>query len=363
MPPRLLPPLLPPPLSLLLRSPSLRASLVYLVISPSASVAETLIGSTSEYRFPHPLTTTSLHLLLALLLLLAYLALSPPLYRILRLPRTQPRPPLSFPLPLLVLSTLLSASSALLHLHLTQTTHPVFSTGFAPLLPLFLSAVVENNPVALGVWAVCALGRGISADSDAEGWVTAVVAGAGKAAWVWVLCRLGRRRSGRGAGSSATARLPSLLAAHLSLSLPLFSFLAFSSPEPALIIRHNHWRFFTEAGFWAQETGTAACSLANLAVFFWAATTLPSPSLTLALTTLKHRLLRPLLFHALLGNPLDTVEDVEHGFFGLGAQVAVVGVGAVAWAWVEGRIGREEGEEAQADDVGGDGEARRRKAL
>ena len=71
---------------------SLTAAAVYLVVSPISSLLSTLLGSYSEYRFPHPLLTTTLHAFLSLALLALLSLLLPLLPRSRLLSRAPPAP-------------------------------------------------------------------------------------------------------------------------------------------------------------------------------------------------------------------------------------------------------------------------------
>lgn len=55
--------------------------------------------------------------------------------------------------------------------------------------------------------------------------------------------------------------------AHLALNSVLFSILLLCSGELQAMSKSNHIGFFTEIGFWLQESGMALCGLVSLAAF------------------------------------------------------------------------------------------------
>ncbi|GAA5918077.1 hypothetical protein JCM6882_004981 [Rhodosporidiobolus microsporus] len=409
----------PRPSLSLLHDPSTRAAVLYLVLSPSASLTATWIGSLSEYRFPHPLTTTCLHLALALVILLvssiaAQLALrirprrrglathsstspSPsslsPLYSLASL--TSP-PSLTLPPPSTLLASLSAVLSSLLELRLSRSASSAF-LSFTKLLPLLLASllsfVLPARSITRGgrlkhalLGLVLFAGAGVSAAAHLGEWVLAVGWAGGMVGWVAaVQARVGgmeareaRWRRGRGAdeageelekvderrGSPPSPSLPSLLLTHLLLTLLLLPLLSLSplSHELAAIRRYRHYGFFTEPGFWAQEGGMAACEVVRLGAFLNLVKSSPSSLLPcLSLPAVSSLLLRPLLTHLLFGNPLASDSEPMHrgGGRGLGewAQLGLVGV-TTGWAVSEGG-GAGEGEEEGRKC--GDGRRRRKE--
>ncbi|GAA5937510.1 hypothetical protein JCM3775_001249 [Rhodotorula graminis] len=376
----------------LARRPELRAAAIYLVVQPATAVLAALVGSTSEYRFPHPLVATLLHLALALAALVAASLAA----KVLRHRRHVPPPrptlvssaldslasilpsrPLSSPEPSAscssraFLAALSSTLTALAELRAHRTLDPaVFAAvRLAPLVLAPLVALVPLPPPIVprslgparraeaGAALVCGIVLGAGRGVALEGWwdagVVALAWAVGALGWVLCLSTAGIERAEVAEGFEEdglthrrrSSSRPSLLV-HLLLSL-LFLFIpTLLSPELANIRRSRHHTFFLEPGFWARETAAALVSLAGLSAFWHLASTL-DPLPTLALVALKDRLVVPCAFNALLGNPLD---GLERGRARLSERQQVAALGLLgAWAvvralgereWEDGRGGR-----------------------
>ncbi|GAA6034067.1 hypothetical protein JCM8097_000675 [Rhodosporidiobolus ruineniae] len=302
----------PAPLASLVKNRFLRSSLVYLVLAPTSGLLETWIGAQSEYRFPHPLTATVLHLVLALLLLLLSLP-------VLRLVSRRPLTPLRASLHRrrqTLLPPLLCALSSLLDLRLSTLCDPPFRS-FTRLIPLFLALIL---PGTRGGTDLAAAAGGLVLLGGRE-----VSGAAGGEAWI------------------SPPPLTAILIPHLSLTaLFLLPPLVFSS-ELASVRRYRHYGFFTEPGFWVMEVGMAACGLARLAAFFQLVQTLRSSSLPLIslLPAASHLLLQPLLARFFFGNPFDLVTLGGEGTFSPAVQYGLLlGLAGVV-VWVGGEEGRE----------------------
>jgi hypothetical protein len=197
-----------------------QAILTYLVIAPSATLLSTLVGSLSEYRsvsrqlvrfllahalvpdhrFPHPLLTTTLHLIISLLTLLALALFSRLALRLLAANRrllSTPRQTSPSPRSLLVSlashlpttstaltssltsfslsSTLLAILASLIELRASRITEAPFwtLTRLLPLLLLVLLPIpeIQEGPrgTALLVWVVLMSGPAAGWGASKEG--------------------------------------------------------------------------------------------------------------------------------------------------------------------------------------------------
>ncbi|BGP32157.1 hypothetical protein JCM10296v2_003937 [Rhodotorula toruloides] len=348
-----------PPRALLMQSSS-RAVAGYLAVSIAAAVVTSVVDSVSEYRFPHPLVSTQLHLLLSLAILIVVClaarllerirggrrvltgAAAPPhssspartLASLASLASLLPPPPIASTLwahltPYTITAALCSTLAALLDIRAHRTLDPSF-WSFARLLPIPITAFitlvspsrllpssfssVRSAVPVLVVAATLLGGEGVSTEGGrgawacaigwalgVTGWVVAVQAGMEQAAGEEAETRRATDDSNEGSRSSA----PPTIFLHLFLSILLLAFPTALSSELASNRRYRHYGFFTEVGFWLQETVTSLCGLANLAAFWHLITT--CDTLTAFLVVGMKDFSLPRIFHSLLDNPLDSL--------------------------------------------------------
>ncbi|BGP08156.1 hypothetical protein JCM10049v2_004002 [Rhodotorula toruloides] len=379
------------PVRAVLRQSSSRAVVGYLAVSTGAASVTSVVDSVSEYRFPHPLVSTQLHLLLSLVVLtviclaarllerlgggrraltggaahvhssssarllasLASLLLAPPIASTLWTHLTS----------YTITAALCSTLAALLDIRAHRTLNPSF-WSFARLLPILITAFVTlvsparllPSPLTnartavpgLIVAATLAGGAGVSTEGGRGGWPCAV--GWAIAVTGWVLAvQTGTEQAEEGEvaarratddsieGSSSTA--PPTIFLHLLLSVLLLALPTALSGEIALIQRYRHYGFFTEIGFWLQEVVTSLCGLANLAAFWHLIAN--CDALTTFLAVGIKDFVLPRVFNLLLDNPLDSLSLGEAT---LSTRQQLFIFALVAALLFMSRLGAEEGE-------------------
>ncbi|GAA5824713.1 hypothetical protein JCM3770_003078 [Rhodotorula araucariae] len=354
-------------------APPCRAAALYLAVSAASAASAALIGSSSEYRFPHPLVSTQLHLLISLACVaaltlgarivirtrgrrraltgetdarsrildsLASLLPSGPLRAIFH-------PALS---PFALSAALFSTLASLLETRAHRIADPSFF-AFARLLPLVLCAVLalilpqrlvpaplenaEDRVAYLLLWLVFVAGAGVSAQAGRGGWPVALGWAAGATGWVLALqagvaeSRRDERVAGED-GKEGERRRPgprATLSTHLLLNILLLALPTILSTELSDIRRSRHYAFFLEPGFWVQEAGMALCGLAGLCAF-WHLVSTCAPLPVFALVAAKDLLLLPRMYAALLGNPTDALSLGEATLSGRARAVMLLGLGA-----------------------------------
>ena len=314
---------------------------VYLVVSPISTVLGTLVGSLSEYRyadqilndwrstdpicsFPHPLLTTTLHLLISLAtVLLASLGANYGLK--LLAPRRLNDAPSKSPFlrsitagfellagqanrsesisvrrqirlritPLSLSCALASVLAALVEMSATKITETTFWST-ARLLPLLLivtlSATTYIIPssttrdagqgiLAMLLFIVFLAGPSTGVQASSQGWLAGVGYAGAVASWV-VCIQVDKRERDRETKSvhcrvKFSLRLitrrcskSNCIIAHLALCSVLLLSPLLLSHEIGAAFQSGHFGFFTEVGFWAQEVVLAWCALVKL-VAFW----------------------------------------------------------------------------------------------
>ncbi|GAA6047577.1 hypothetical protein NBRC10513_004059 [Rhodotorula toruloides] len=345
------------PVRAVLRQSSSRAVAEYLAVSTGAAVVTSVVDSVSEYRFPHPLVSTQLHLLLSLAILIivclaarilerigggrraltgtaAHPHSSSPTRTLASLASLLPPPPIASTLwahltPYTLTAALCSTLAALLDIRAHRTLDPSF-WSFARLLPILITAFISLvSPSRLlpssltsagkampGILVAATLlgGEGVSAEGGRGAWPCAIGWALAVTGWVAAVqtgmeqAEEGEADTRRAAddsseGTSSTA--PPTIFLHLLLSVLLLAFPTALSGEVASIRRYRHYGFFAEIGFWAQEVVTSLCGLANLAAFWHLISTCDTLT-TFLVASIKDYLL-PRIFHSLLDNPLDAL--------------------------------------------------------
>ncbi|ORY89397.1 hypothetical protein BCR35DRAFT_300565 [Leucosporidium creatinivorum] len=316
------------------KRPGLQAALVYLIVAPSASVVSSLVGSLSEYRFPHPLLTTVLHLSISLLALVglsllaqALLPLLPSSRRLLSTPRPSStsstslssltpralllslasnlptrRSLLNSLTPYTLSSSLLTILLSLIELRATRITESPFWT-LARLLPLPLVLLVssaQGRGRGMIVWAVLVAGPAVGWKASAEGMLCGVSYAACLAGWVLAA----RKGFEEGEKEEEHVRSSPTILVHLLLCTLLLLPPLVLSQEISNAASSGHFGFFTEVGFWLQEIVMALAGLASLGGFWGLLKHLDPPTIFIVVG-LKDFLL-PFLFSFLLGNPLPS---------------------------------------------------------
>ncbi|GAA5953954.1 hypothetical protein JCM21900_003064 [Sporobolomyces salmonicolor] len=359
-----------------------RAVLGYLAVFPLASVAGSVVGSFSEYRLPYPLLTTELHLLLALAVLTAVQFIArtldggPIKRRLLTsasskssvdaptptAPRSDDPPTASLrssPLrpvaaladilsPFTLFAALAATLSSLFEIHARRIADPSF-WAFARLLPLVLLAILpvilpsdvtppflarsRNKAAGLVCWAVLVGGRGISAAANGERWFCGVGWATGVLAWVGAVqtgftdASPGSKSGVQEGSETAAPSPPPSIFAHLLLSSLLLLPPLLLSGELLAAAKYRHFGFFTEPGFWVQESVMAGCGLAGLAVF-WDLVKHVDPLSVFLVIALKD-FITPHLYACVLANPLDSPSPGQAAFSTRQQLVALTVVGGV----------------------------------
>ncbi|TNY19716.1 Vitellogenin [Rhodotorula diobovata] len=365
--------------------PRFRAGAAYLVVSPATAVLSALVGSTSEYRFPHPLVATELHLAIAVVALLsaAFAARTieqrrgrrrtPPsgtdlVSRVLDpLASVLPSGPAAQSLsstfsPFALLATLSSTLASLCEVRAHRIVDPAFF-AFARLLPLLACAVsalalpptllprrlkaTGDASIHAALWLVVVAGWGVTARAGRGSWPVALGWAAGTLGWVLSAQAAAYVHSVGGGQSAARKRAgrtrsaaPQQLLQHLVFSIILLAIPTLFSAELSDIRRSRHHAFFLEPGFWAQETAMALLSLVGLGSF-WHLVSTCSPLPVFGLVATKDVVILPRLYATLFGNSLDALTQGE-ALLSEGEQ-AVLLVLLAGWLFV--RAAREEGEE------------------
>ncbi|KAM0752869.1 hypothetical protein T439DRAFT_311538 [Meredithblackwellia eburnea MCA 4105] len=328
----------------LLRNQEPLACVLYSLVQPSSTVSSTWIASISEYRFPHPILTTAVHLVISIVTLLAVSLvaksilsasvasskrkLTSPnpgstsiLQRIISLlashtPTRQHLAPSHFLSPSFLAASIAAVLASLVQTHASRVTEPQF-WSLVKLLPLgitiFTFIIPHAHPLALedatsshasvaaAVWLILLAGPDITWTATKEAWVCAVLHSVCVVGWVLSL-KSAMKESERETDTSEEGRKPSLTIFHyLLLSLLLLIPPLITSDEISNALSSGHFGFFTEPGFWIQELVMAWCGLASLGVF-WSMTQVTNPLILFTIVSLKDYAL-PYVYHHIFGNP------------------------------------------------------------
>ncbi|KAI5481882.1 60S ribosomal protein l35 [Pseudohyphozyma bogoriensis] len=261
--------------------------------------------------FPHPLLTTTLHLAISLVTLLALSFLSralltalaaraprqltsrsTPNYRrgslhdalsklashapISRLTSTAISDALT---PFVLSSSLAAVLASLVEMRAAKVAEPPFWT-LARLLPLVFTFVASFLPdvapvleelgearrgVAILVWLVLMAGPAVGWGTASEGWFCAVVYAVAVMGWVLAV-KAGMMESEE--VQDDAQKSPPTLMLYLTLATLLLVPPLILSGEFASASKSGHLGFFTEPCFWAQELVMAWCGLASLGAFW-----------------------------------------------------------------------------------------------
>ncbi|SCZ88647.1 BZ3500_MvSof-1268-A1-R1_Chr2-1g04546 [Microbotryum saponariae] len=352
-----------------LRSPGAKAVQLYWVVAIASTLLSTWIGSLSEYRFPHTLLTTSLHLSFALatVVVLSSLTTKSPGTRSRQLtsspsngPRTSdylllPRPlNLSTILTPVAVSTVVSAQISALHEDSLASVAEQPFMSFIRILPIFLFICLPLKdsaswPRITATLLGLVLGAGpavrINGGSSTAWW--------GGGVWAFSTCvwafglhaglgvkthqtvepeeRQTTEAPPTGTGSTPRLNLPIYIGLLLLFNLMLLVF----SGEVGRASSSGHFGFFTSAGFWIQELVMAWCSLARL-VAFWNLFHHLDPLSILLVASVKDFLL-PLATSFTFGNPLSTQEQTGSALMTWQQALIIAGVGWSALS--EGQAG------------------------
>lgn len=366
------------------RSTTMHPALVYIAVSTSASIIETWIGSLSEYRFPYPVTTTQIHLVLSIGIIVWGRSLS----RILEKgnPDLSARPeiasddckargrntatppaqrasaPPSAPLgPRSIFGSRLAIVlcwSSLLVLETPSRLQidPSFWSlvRLAPLASAFLyNAVSPNKRRHLFKWRLLSMSLLVRpwqpawTSSSYQDWL--VGAAWAVAAVMWVAALRFRHRTTEGnfpphrldrqAGTSTSTASANRLLIDLVTYAVVASAAAGLSSEWTAIVRYRHFGFFTEVGFWLQELGMATCGLARLAMFYMMAETCDALDVFAAIAVKDF--LHPRVLAALSGHLVEmtwTREAPMSARYQLAALIVLAGGVLSRQLWT-GRLG------------------------
>lgn len=180
-----------------------RVILIYIVLSSFSHILNSLIASLSEYRFPHPLITTTLHLILSstTLFILSFTAnillhsnlnlhLLTPLLRYYAIHSPSPSSSLLSSLtPFTLSSSLCAILASLAELRALKISDPRFwnLAKLLPLLVVFLVNATRGHFVLQGllVWLILVAGKGVSWNASREAWLCAGVSSVAVSGWVW----------------------------------------------------------------------------------------------------------------------------------------------------------------------------------
>lgn len=318
---------------------------VYLVVSPISTVLGTLVGSLSEYRFPHPLLTTTLHLLISLAtVLLASLGANYGLK--LLAPRRLNDAPSKSPFlrsitagfellagqanrsesisvrrqirlritPLSLSCALASVLAALVEMSATKITETTFWST-ARLLPLLLivtlSATTYIIPssttrdagqgiLAMLLFIVFLAGPSTGVQASSQGWLAGVGYAGAVASWV-VCIQVDKRERDRETNKS------NCIIAHLALCSVLLLSPLLLSHEIGAAFQSGHFGFFTEVGFWAQEVVLAWCALVKLVAFWNLVEKLDAATVFIVVAFKDWSI--PFLYHFLFSNPFPDTQS------------------------------------------------------
>ncbi|SGY23865.1 BQ5605_C019g08989 [Microbotryum silenes-dioicae] len=353
-----------------LRSPGAKAVQLYWVVAVASTLLSTWIGSLSEYRLPHTLLTTSLHLSFALatVVVLSSLTTNSPGTRFRQLASSPPSGPRNFdylllPRPLtlstiltpVAVSTVVSAQISALHEDSLASVAEQPFISFIRILPIFLFICLPLKdsaswPRITATLLGLVLGAGpavrINGGSPTAWWCGGVWAFS-TCVWAFGLhVGLGVKTHQTvkpteeqqtteapptGTGSIPRVNLPIYLGLLLLFNMMLLVF----SGEVGRASSSGHFGFFTSAGFWIQELVMAWCNLARL-VAFWVLFHHLDPLSILLVASVKDFLL-PLATSLTFGNPLITQEQTGSALTTWQQALIIAGVGWSALS--EGQAG------------------------
>ncbi|KAL8279207.1 hypothetical protein RQP46_008463 [Phenoliferia psychrophenolica] len=324
-----------------LANPSTTAIGLYLACAPASSILATVIGSTSEYRFPHPLLTTTLHLAISLSTLIA-LAFAASAFLDLASSRRQlSSRPIASPLhsalaalaalrpsaralsterlaaaltPYILSASIAAVLASLVESRAARITEPSFWT-LARLVPLAMTTLAAATPhaprvlddvapttvaIAACVWCVLMAGPAVAWGASSEGWMCGLVYAV--CVFGWVLSVKAGMQEGEEVAEEGTTKPSPTIALYLALALALLLPPLLLSDELHLAYDSGHFGFFTEVGFWLQELVMAWCGLASLGAF-WSLIRNVDPLTVFIIVGLKDAAV-PYLYSSAFGNPL-----------------------------------------------------------
>ncbi|SCV71939.1 BQ2448_4633 [Microbotryum intermedium] len=354
----------------LLRSPSARAVQLYWLVAIASTLLSTWIGSLSEYRFPHTLLTTSLHLSFALatVVVLSSLATGFPITRSRQLTSSKsssprvlelfllPRPfTLSSAFTPVVMATAVSAQiSALQEDSLASVAEQPFMS-FIRIWPIFIfvSLPIKHSAswpriMAILLGLVLGAGPGVRINLGSPmAWWCGVVWAFSTSVWVFGLHTGLAIKTEKSEERKQTEVPPPTGTSNPQMNLPTYlgllllfnlTFVVFSG-EVGRASSSGHFGFFTSAGFWIQELIMAWCGLARLVAFWnlfhcrgvvpndqWAPHQHLDPLSVLLVASVKDFLL-PLVTSYVFGNALITQEQTGSALTTWQQALIIAGVG------------------------------------